>query len=83
MNDTSKRRRPIVIVGGTLLALTFAGFMAARLTSGPPVWLNAWHQPVSVFLLVPVLAIILVIGLLSHFIWRPSRPPHPPSRGRR
>ena len=83
MSHTSKRPRPIVIAGGILLSLALAAFVAARVTSGQPVWLNAWRQPVSVFLLVPALAIILVIGLLSHFVWRPSRGPRPPNGGRR
>ena len=73
MSHTSQRPRPIVVVGGILLGLAFAGFIAARLTSGPLVWLNAWHQPVSVFLLVPALAVLLAIGVLSHFVWRPSQ----------
>jgi hypothetical protein len=83
MSHIPNRPRPIVVVGLVITVLAFAAFIAARLVSGQLIWLNAWRQPVSVFLVFPVLAVLAVVGLLSHFVWRPSRKANRGGRERR
>jgi len=83
MSHIPNRPRSIVVVGLAITVLAFAAFIAARLVSGPFIWLNAWRQPVSVFLVFPALAVLAVVGLLSHFVWRPSRKATRGRRGRR
>ena len=68
------RPRAITVVGLILAALALAAFLVAQISVGQPIWLNVWRQPVSLFLVIPVLILLAVIGGLSHFRWRHQRP---------
>lgn len=65
--------RTAQIVVGTLFALVFGVGIVSRIATGRLFWLNDKHQPVSIFLVIPVLGILAVILLLNHFVWRRQR----------
>jgi hypothetical protein len=62
--------RPITVIGGALTSIGLFGGLYWRIATGRLFWTNVWHQPTSVFLAVPALLIVAVIGLLSVFVWR-------------
>ena len=65
--------RTAQIIVGTLVALVFGVGIVSRIATGQLFWLNAKHQPVSIFLVIPVLGILAVILLLNLFVWRHQR----------
>ena len=75
--------RTAQIVAGTVLALVFGVGIVSRIATGQLFWLNAKHQPVSIFLVIPVLVIGVVIMLLNLFVWRRQRRAAEGRRGKR
>ena len=69
----ARSHRIFYLIGGTLAMLAVGIEFATRVATGQLFWLNAKHQPVSIFLYLTVLAIAAVIGLLNLFVWRRQR----------
>ena len=73
MPSSEKRHIAFVAVGCVLVGLGFLGLCLRSVATGEIGWRNAWGQPVTIYLVIAGLSIVVLIGAMNHFVWRHER----------